>query len=588
MTCLVVSEKNKERIRVSVDEMEFIPARNEDGHAAIPLDVEEFVNNASIEDLEVAQERFRVLRDYLAKECTLSEAMAVLQVSRSHFHALRRRYDETAGYYAFIRFKRGIKKSSRRLSETLEGYIQSSIDKVYSGKAATIKEVWRDVEKKCIKSGYPIPSYTVVRSRVKSRSEKEIFQKKHGAEAASQTYGAKPGHQVVNYPLEKVQMDHTMVDVILVDDQRRLPLGRPWLTVIIDLYTRVILGYYLSLHHPSTLSVACAVANAALPKHIFLKSLGIDSSKYPFYGVPEIIQMDNAKEFKTPKFQRACKKNRIKPEWRPYGRKHYGGHVERLIGTLMTTKVHFLPGATFSNVLARRGYDSEKKSALTFKEFTKWFAREVCIYHGRHHAALGCSPASQWKSYFDKDSGRPVCPPIVSNSFAFKLDFMPEENRVIGPQGIKLHGSVYWDSSIAPYVGRKNVPIKYDPFSMGKIWAWVDDQYIPVHFSNVTRPDFTYEEYRAGKLQRRGRKITKPGGLEDESLIALDEDNVALVNDSIKLTKRARKKLAAQAEYRNSQICEEQEVFDRRGVDDSQRPDYSKRAVPIRRGSANG
>ncbi|MCY1381498.1 hypothetical protein D9M69_694130 [compost metagenome] len=63
---------------------------------------------------------------------------------------------------------------------------------------------------------------------------------------------------------------------------------------------------------------------------------------------------------------------------------------------------------------------------------------------------------------------------------------------------------------------------------------------------------------------------------------------MALVNDSIKLTKRARKKLAAQAEYRNSQICEEQEVFDRRGVDDSQRPDYSKRAVPIRRGSANG
>lgn len=68
-------------------------------------------------------------------------------------------------------------------------------------------------------------------------------------------------------------MDHTLVDVHILADDRVHVIGRPWLTVVIDEYSRVLLGYYLSLYVPSAVSVACALSHAILPKNDFLKKI---------------------------------------------------------------------------------------------------------------------------------------------------------------------------------------------------------------------------------------------------------------------------------------------------------------------------
>lgn len=584
MKFVVTSQCDKKKITVSLDDLEFIPATTNEGVSVLSSEDERLLENASFEEIELAQDRFSIIEKYLARELSRSEAIQKVGVSKGHFHLLLRRFDREAGFHSFLPMKKGVKKNSTRLSAVVESFIQESITTVYKGKAASISNVWRDVEKKCIKGRECVPSLTAVRDRLNKRNEKERYKSKYGAEAAAEKFDAKTGKSQVSRPLEAVQMDHTLVDIILVDDVHRKPLGRPWLTVIIDMYSRVILGYYLSLHAPSTLSVACAIYHAALPKHAFLKRFSIDESRYPFYGVPKIIRMDNAREFKTEKFQRACQKYRIKPEWRPPGRKHYGGHVERLIGTFMTTKVHFLPGATYSNVVKRRGYDSEKSSALTFKEFTRWFAGEVCLYHGRKHSTLNRSPSAQWNSFFGMGGDNPAHPPLVLNPFSFKLDFMPEEVRRIGTEGIKLHGGTYWDNSLRPFVGRKNVVVKYDPFAMGKIWVLLDKEYFPVPFSDITKSEYTYEEYRASVKRGLGIHQTKAGSLEDTSLVGIIDANQALVVESVKLTKRARKKQAAKAEYFMSQIDEEEPTqLAQRDVSKEGRPDYSKKAEPFRR-----
>jgi putative transposase len=56
--------------------------------------------------------------------------------------------------------------------------------------------------------------------------------------------------------LERVEIDHTLVDTHIVDAKDRGPLGRPWLTIAIDVATRVVLGFCLTLESPSRLSVA--------------------------------------------------------------------------------------------------------------------------------------------------------------------------------------------------------------------------------------------------------------------------------------------------------------------------------------------
>jgi len=578
MRFLVISRGNGTRFIASIEEIEIIGAEDK---AATVVTLDDSINESSLEEIETALARFKVIDDWRAGRCDILSAIEQLNISRAYLFKLARRYDPEAGYASLLMHKRGRQAKEKRLCEAVEEIIQRSIDSEYTGAAASISGVWRAVEKECIKRKEEIPSQTAVRERMRERDERKLYAKKYGADAASQIYEARPEKIITHRPLEFTQMDHTQVDIILVDDERREPLGRPWLTLIIDIYTRVILGYYLSLHPPSAVSVACAISHAVLPKHAFLSRFGIADGKYPYYGVPSVVHMDNAKEFKSRKFQLACKKNLISPKWRPLGRKHYGGHVERLIGTFMTTKVHFLRGTTYSNTKVRKGYDSEKNASMNFSEFSKWFANEVCIYHGRKHAAIDCSPASKWLGHFTNEDGRIAYPPIVADAFSFRLDFMPEETRVISPRGVRLHGALYWDSALTPLVGERNVVIKYDPFSMKVVWVRAAGEYIPIHLSDVTKRDYLFEEYRAYRMGRRHRADIKPGCLEDQSLISLMDENSAIVKTSVKLTKRQKKANAARDIYVNT--------YGHAGTEEpgsvkqeSTRPDYSKRATCFR------
>src|SRR5690606_30301706 len=105
--------------------------------------------------------------------------------------------------------------------------------------------------------------------------------------------------------------------------------------------------------------------------------------------------VDNAAEFKSEALTRGCGQHGIELGYRPLGRPHYGGIVERLIGTAMG-KVHELPGTTFSNPAERGGYDSEKMAVLTLSELEKWLALAVAAYHGPVHGGLGQTPAGRW------------------------------------------------------------------------------------------------------------------------------------------------------------------------------------------------
>ena len=148
------------------------------------------------------------------------------------------------------------------------------------------------------------------------------------------------------------QIDRTLVDIHVVDDDRRQSVGRPWITLAMDVATRCILGFHLSLEAPGGASVAACIAHACLPKEKWLRALDI-KAEWPLWGLPERTQADNAREFRTDALSRGCDKWGIRIDWRPVGRPHYGGHIERLIGTLMG-RIHLLPGTTQSNPQAAR------------------------------------------------------------------------------------------------------------------------------------------------------------------------------------------------------------------------------------------
>jgi putative transposase len=151
--------------------------------------------------------------------------------------------------------------------------------------------------------------------------------------------------------------------------------------VAIDVLSRVIVGLVVTLEAPSALSVGLCLAHMASDKRAWLERIGV-AVAWAMSGKPAELYLDNAAEFKSEALRRGCEQHGVKLRWRPPGQPHYGGIVERVIGTMMTM-VHELPGTTFSNTQERGGYDSERLAVLTVGELERWLALAVAGYHGR-------------------------------------------------------------------------------------------------------------------------------------------------------------------------------------------------------------
>lgn len=195
---------------------------------------------------------------------------------------------------------------------------------------------------------------------------KDVVAGRRGRKVARDRYDPAVGSLEALWPLSLIQIDHTLVDVIVVDSQTREPIQRPWLTLAIDVCTRCIAGFHLSLEPPSTTSVALCLSHAALPKDRWLAERGLNSP-WSVRGIPERLHLDNAKEFRSEALKRGCEQYDIAIDHRPVRTPHYGGHIERLIGTMMG-KVHLLPGTTFSDIRVKGDLDPEKTAAMTLDE----------------------------------------------------------------------------------------------------------------------------------------------------------------------------------------------------------------------------
>ena len=88
---------------------------------------------------------------------------------------------------------------------------------------------------------------------------------------------------------------------------------------------------------------------------------------WPVAGLPEALHVDNGADFTSKAFVRVCRNEGVDIIWRPTGKPRYGGHIERLIGTMLD-QMHLLPGTSFENPIERESYDSRNKSAMSLRE----------------------------------------------------------------------------------------------------------------------------------------------------------------------------------------------------------------------------
>jgi transposase InsO family protein len=253
----------------------------------------------------------------------------------------------------------------------------------------------------CRDAGLPPPDTKTVKARLNAFLNHEAQKKRLGSKKSRYTYEAMPGHVDVKAPLERVEIDHTPMDVMATsDDPECWYVGRPWLTVAIDVYTRCVLGMYIGFEPPSGLLAALCLTHAVIPK-CPASEFGVPLD-WPMHGIPKEIYVDNGKEFVSQAFRRGCEEHGITLNLRPIGSPHYGGTIERLIGT-MVGQCHLLPGTTKNSVKAKGDYDSEKHAALTLSEVRRWFVEQLLgRYHTHEHRNLRIPPLVAWHQAMER------------------------------------------------------------------------------------------------------------------------------------------------------------------------------------------
>jgi putative transposase len=103
---------------------------------------------------------------------------------------------------------------------------------------------------------------------------------------------------------------------------------------------------------PSVTSIGMCLTQACLPKEPWLLARGLNHLQWPLCGLMDVLRADNGRDFRGEPLRRGCREHGIQLDFRPIAIPHFGGHIERLIGTMMG-RIHLLPGYALRQEAAR-------------------------------------------------------------------------------------------------------------------------------------------------------------------------------------------------------------------------------------------
>ena len=510
------------------------------------------------EDWKTAWERLEAIRPLLKMQrygrADVDRRASEVGRTGSTLYTWLGRYRDAQDITALVPNQRGWRKGASRITGEAEAVIAQAIKDVYLNKhrRKAIKVV-QQVRNLCANRGIEPPSEPTIRARIAKIPEEERLRKRGFSEAADNRFnpvaGQFPG---ADYPLAVLQIDHTMADLVVVDDILRLPIGRPWITVAIDVYSRMVAGVHISFDPPCTTSVARCVAQAVLPKDELLLQLEVEA-EWPVWGWPTTVHMDNAGEFRGRTLREACAHHGVHIEYRPVKRPHYGAHIERLLGTLMA-EIHDLPGTTFSSVEEKGKHDPDKHAALTLSEFERWVVSLICgVYHRREHRTTGKSPLKQWDigvfgSATTPGAGMQARP---ENGADILRDFLPKFERTVQRTGAGIKGWFYYAAVLKRWIGARDPhdprrPRKFtfrrDPRDVSRVWFFDPEleQYFELPTADQTIPPMSEWERREVRKHMDAQNIDKdaPGAVA-KAMEALREQAEAAQTR----TRKARRKV---------------------------------------------
>jgi putative transposase len=435
--------------------------------------------SASEDALRVANDRFDIVRRHLNKEPQL-EGRSIPERTIRLWVAKYKHAEEQhgSGYLGLIPRTSQRGNRSSKLPEESRALLNKIVEENYETlKQKTKFATWAALLRACEEKKIVAPSYATFCLAVRRRPVFESVLKRQGRRAAY-THAAfywelrptTPRHG--DRPFEIGHIDHTELDVELVCSRTGRTLGRPWMTLLMDAFSRRCLALELSFDAPSHRS-CMMILRACVRRHVRL---------------PQILVIDGGPEFQGTYFEALLARYECTKKTRPPAKARFGSLVERAFGTTNTQFIHTLQGNTQITRNVRqvtRSVNPRGHAAWTLTELHGRLSEYLFdIYDTIEHPALGQSPRDAFRIGFEATGFRSER--LISYSQDFLMATLPATPRgsaKIAPgRGVKINHIYYWSNRFQdPALENQRVPIRYDPFDVGTAYAFVQGQWVSGH-----------------------------------------------------------------------------------------------------------
>lgn len=406
------------------------------------------VSDISDDEREEALIKYRIIQPFLQNIKTITIICEEQQLSRRTISRWIANYrkDGSIGLSPAKRHDTGKFRSC-------SSYVQQLIEGIYlQNQHLSRASIYRKVKSTTSELNTACPSYRTICSIIAKIPEDMVVLAHQATKQYKQQFDLLCNHQA-KHSNELWQADHMLLDILILSETAKEKAIRPWLTIIIDDYSRAIAGYELSFLAPSAMKTALALRQAIWRKK---------EPQWSICGIPNILYTDHGSDFTSKHIEQVCVDLKIQLIFSAIGEPRGRGKIERFFRTLNQLLISELPGYVNSkNPLAK----------YTLAELNAMIQRFIVEYNQRLHPSVKEAPKARW----EMEGFLPNMPDSIDQLDLLLLTVT--KSRLIQRDGIRFQGLRYLDPVLADYVG-ESVIIRYDPTDITSIRVFYKNSYL--------------------------------------------------------------------------------------------------------------
>lgn len=444
--------------------------------------------------------KYLIIKPYLEEETSLSSIAINNKIAIRTLQRWVAQYKKD-GLESLNRKQRSDLGKYRKITEQTKGIIEGLF---LHKKNISIANINRKINGYHKEHNIALTNYYTVRKIVQSLPKDMVTLAKSGDKAYADKYEIIMRRES-KYPNQIWQVDHCLLSVKVIHKDKIEE--HPWLTIIIDDFSRCIMGFCLYTGAPSAMQTALA-----LRKAIWYKQ----DKNWPVCGIPEILYTDHGTDFTSTHIEYVCAELKVQLIHSIVGKPKGRGKVERFFLSLEQKLIELLK------------LDNKIYNLSELEEIIKDFI--INDYHHTIHSTTGETPIVLW----NKQQIIPQMPDSIDKLNLLLLT--AKKFRIVQRDGIRFAGFRYFHPNLIAYIG-ESIIIHFDPNDLSEIWVYEQNQLIcKAVCEEFQDQSITYEELK--KLRTNRKKELKQeikSRLDNLKELNSQEEQELKINKKIKL-----------------------------------------------------